>query len=405
MTILNDYRRKVQVKGTTNQKVKITERNDFFLDTFKDALEYVEVGLGSTSNTYDTWLYDNTAYKQFISEKTLILAPNQDLSNFFDGQYVYSLDSSDKWIIESSSDRYEFKPKAKIRSINSSLNWIDENGKYFNYDCVVDDKLSAGLIEDVEVPLSSNQIKVMVQQNTDTLKTFINQRFIFGKYIFEIEGDNNYANITPTQGLLTITMQKQEESEAKDDFVNNIAYNGYDFTLELSQEGAIEVQESQTHQLQLVTKRNGETINNPEITWSSLDESVATVSSTGLITGVAVGTTTITARLNPQTSIDITIDIVTNTVNVESFSITPDDRRIGFGQSENYQGVYYINGIDQGDTSLTITDLTQGSGYTFTASGNRDFTITNNNNYSGTVTIRIASATANQDFVFDFSYW
>lgn len=49
---------------------------------------------------------------------------------------------------------------------------------------------------------------------------------------------------------------------------------------------------------QLIVSVEGDNTQNPEINWASADESIATVSDNGIVTGVGIGTTTITAMVN-----------------------------------------------------------------------------------------------------------
>ena len=69
------------------------------------------------------------------------------------------------------------------------------------------------------------------------------------------------------------------------------------------------------------------------ITWESSDSSILTVSSTGKLTAVGVGTATITAKTSRGTSKKFTITV--NEVMAESISIADNDTEILFGDSES----------------------------------------------------------------------
>jgi trimeric autotransporter adhesin len=89
------------------------------------------------------------------------------------------------------------------------------------------------------------------------------------------------------------------------------------------------------------------------LTWTSSEESVAVVSSTGLVTGVAAGTTYITATSGSTNS---NTDAVTvSDKNVTAISVTPNDQNISKDDSQQYiaQATY-----DDGSTSVVTTSVT-----------------------------------------------
>jgi trimeric autotransporter adhesin len=95
---------------------------------------------------------------------------------------------------------------------------------------------------------------------------------------------------------------------------------------------------------------NGSTDNiTDSASWTSSDVSIATVSSTGLVTGVAQGSATISATLDGisgSTSVNITI------ANLTSISITPVTKSISSGQTQQYTAV----GILQNGNTIDLTD-------------------------------------------------
>ncbi|MCR5276489.1 MAG: Ig-like domain-containing protein [Bacteroidales bacterium] len=93
----------------------------------------------------------------------------------------------------------------------------------------------------------------------------------------------------------------------------------------------------------------------PSVKWTSSDESVATVSSSGVVTGVARGTATITATVGPYSasctvtvrrkvwhSASYTINLRTNNTNNSSISYTTSPQNVSFthaprgGNNNNY---------------------------------------------------------------------
>lgn len=98
------------------------------------------------------------------------------------------------------------------------------------------------------------------------------------------------------------------------------------------------------------TYDNGSTDNvTDSASWASSDSSIATVSSTGLVTGIAQGSTTISATLdavNGSTTMTVTI------ANLASISITPASTSISSGQTQQYTAI----GILQNGNTVDMTD-------------------------------------------------
>jgi trimeric autotransporter adhesin len=83
--------------------------------------------------------------------------------------------------------------------------------------------------------------------------------------------------------------------------------------------------------------------------WSTSDNAIATVSSKGLVTGVAKGTATISATLkgiSGSTTVTVTV------ANLSSISITTTSTSISSGQTAQFTA----NGILQNGTTVDLTD-------------------------------------------------
>jgi uncharacterized protein YjdB len=84
------------------------------------------------------------------------------------------------------------------------------------------------------------------------------------------------------------------------------------------------------------------------VDWSSSDTSEATVSSTGLVTGVAPGTVTITAALN---SISGTTSVTVTIANLASIAVTPNNASMLADGTEQFKAIGTL-------TDGTTTDIT-----------------------------------------------
>lgn len=125
-----------------------------------------------------------------------------------------------------------------------------------------------------------------------------------------------------------------------------------------------------------LTGKNGGTVDPNSVTWSSSDESVATVSG-GAVTAVGVGTTTITASVGSVTATcAVTVENTTNTggaVTLEygdstALSVTDQDGTVTWSSSDT--GVATVDSDGQvtavGVGTATVTAVETGTGYTTT---------------------------------------
>lgn len=122
--------------------------------------------------------------------------------------------------------------------------------------------------------------------------------------------------------------------------------------------------------------------------WASSDVTIATVSSTGLVTGVASGSATISAtldRVSGSTTVNVTV------ANLASISITPATQSISSGRTQQYTAV----GVLQNGTTVDLT-----SSVTWTSSNTAAATIDSSGlatatNVSSTETTNITAQSGN----------
>ena len=97
------------------------------------------------------------------------------------------------------------------------------------------------------------------------------------------------------------------------------------------------VSQGQTTQLSAVTKdANGNVLTGRGVTWSSSNQAVATVNASGLVTGVAAGSATITATSEGQSG---TAAITVIAVPVASVTVSPASASVGTGQTTQLTAV------------------------------------------------------------------
>lgn len=123
---------------------------------------------------------------------------------------------------------------------------------------------------------------------------------------------------------------------------------------------SFDIKESNTYQLSYTVTNNGNVVNNPTITYSSSDETVATVDSNGLMTMLKEGTVNITATAY-DTSVTTAMTIAdTSTPSVDyRMEITASSYSIRVGGSYKSLTVKYYNSEGTEITSDVIVNKTR----------------------------------------------
>jgi hypothetical protein len=161
---------------------------------------------------------------------------------------------------------------------------------------------------------------------------------------------------------------------------NGIAYTQKQvYTLELDRTTIAGIPTTTT-QLIPTVKMNGLTVSR-NVIWSSSNVAKATVSSTGLVTLVAIGTATITCSLEGDANIADTVAVTVSSTPSDIYEviISPDTNYVLEGQTESYTVYLYKNGTVQAGTfTYSVNTRTVPTyNYVFTPSAN-GFTVHNN---------------------------
>ena len=141
--------------------------------------------------------------------------------------------------------------------------------------------------------------------------------------------------------------------------------------------------------------------NNPSqvVTWSSSNVSVATVSATGVVTGVATGSATITAtsQIDGSKSGTCTVTVTDSTVHVTAVSLNKNSTEIPVGGSETLVAtVSPSNATNKGITwtsSDTSVATVEGGTVSAVATGSTTITVkTDDGNRTATCTVTVVAA-------------
>ena len=111
--------------------------------------------------------------------------------------------------------------------------------------------------------------------------------------------------------------------------------------------------------LSATVKEGDTTIDNPSITWTSSNESVATISTMGAVTLVAAGTTTITATYNGYTA-EYELVVTNSAPQITDFTVTLNNTFFGTEYSGSASGITDAN--PERGTKNNVTIVYAGSG-------------------------------------------
>lgn len=112
----------------------------------------------------------------------------------------------------------------KCRRMEETISWKDSFGNVHTHSYYIITTGGVGMQdENNRVPLSDTRKQIWLQNNSETITIYQNQRFILGKIQpYKVTAIDNFTTV----GVLKLTLESVEILIGKDDLANNIAYNG-----------------------------------------------------------------------------------------------------------------------------------------------------------------------------------
>jgi len=302
-----------------------------------------------------------------------------------------------------------------IRRCNNSLRWINEStGAYYEEPCIIEymvkeprDYVTQG--SPFMTPGGFLHIETQLNDRSNIIKQ--NQRFLFGNvghwgcYKVIGTGINDFRNTQTydesSAKILSLDLIANFVNDELDDVVLGIAdvyTNVYTISLNHSY---IEGIPGNTIQLLETVTYNKDTVERP-VEWSSSNSHIATVSGSGLVSLVGIGSCVITANIVNNSTSASCITLVTNTpiVNTE-VRISPDINYILEGSSQTYSVYLYKDGVQQSDVfSISCSGSVPTTSYTFTQTNGNTFVINNiTKDMSSHLTIECTSGTNTKNHI------
>ena len=374
----------------------IEEESPFGSNTYKD----VDVRILTHIVTSETGEKTGDDYKKILF---------RDIQHATGQGYMYRFDNN-YWIVSQADIIKNLAASCVVRRCNNVLRWIDVSGGYHEIPVTINeiikenrDYSTAG--SSLVIPAA--QLECIVQFNEHTNLIVPNQRFIFGNpgnwHAYKVLGGgvNNY-NLLKTKdnmsaGMLRLSLGANYVNNDTDDLTNGICdvYQNV-YTLKIN-DNSVSGNIGNTRQLYSTITFNGSTVTR-NVTWTSSNVSVATISSTGLLTMISNGSCTITCNLNENLAVFDTssITVTTGTIHDYVVSISPISNYVLEKNTQIYNVYLYDNGVQQ--TDVFVFTLTPGSvpsaNYVYTTINGNSFSVKNNSKYlEDVLTINCVSGT------------
>ncbi len=381
-SIFDDYERKL---SPVNQRQNnLGCMSTFFLEGFRTAPEYelvkVTVSDEQDPNTYDSWIYSNSSYKNVVGDKTILFPPGTSTSIFFTGQYIRPQRQGGTFLITSSDDQYDEKLKGIIRRCTETLRWYDDDGVLRQYPVAKLKNESVGVTEGAEMDMPIGTYRMGIPQDDVTFKLQEDRQFILNrKHKYRITGFEDVGSST----YMVIKLEKDEENHSIDDFENGIA-NFEDrprFSISVEPTSIqLSVGNSVSIEHTLLDKDGNES--EKPISFISSDESILTVDENGLVSAIALGNAVITVRMtnNEDVSSDVSVSVVDVPVDNIVYSTAPNIESLLARRSSDIEISRLNNGVVESETYTIEVDSSttlNADSYSFEVLGSSSFRIEN----------------------------
>ena len=290
--------------------------------------------------------------------KNFILMPNAD--KVFIGKLFRW---NDNYWIAVNTNTYESLTNACIvKRCTNMLKWIDSNGILQQEPCSIGyDIFQPGDYAAKEYLLVDGQIVLQCQKTLTTNKITPNMRFLIGtaenRRAFKVTGNgnrnflNNKTDDDYSPSIIEFYMDANYPNAQTDDIANGIA-DAYinTYTLTINQD-PISQSIGFTTTLTATIRKEGEVVAGT-VLWTSSNTAICTVSSGGVVTFIANGTATITAKMSSNTAITDTLVMTVTATPVADYEIRmlPTDANVFEGTENTYVFKLYLNGVIQADT-------------------------------------------------------
>lgn len=298
-----------------------------------------------------------TIYKRdlTINAEMVVFKEISNNSNSYDDKIIYAdVDIEQGDILELEGNKYivisdreninNVYSKFVIRKLYKTIKvYIGNELKEIS--CFIETGTQSVVNDDIIFP--DGAIKLTVQENSITNNIGYDKRFITMNNVYKVVGFTSQYT-----GLKYIYAEKDVFTDL-DDRENQIAdywkYNSKHSYAMVAEPTQTTLNEGDTLQLELSITDNSSPVENPTLIYTSNDETIATVSETGLITAMLEGATTITVKfIGDGVELTKTVNVeVQKPLEVHNYSVVLEgDGTLKEFYEQNYVAKLLNNGVE-----------------------------------------------------------
>ena len=346
---------------------------------------------------YKCWIYDGTEDEQTVGYKYIQMYPYTEYY-LHEGDYVsfdyYHNGTKVTWLCLALDSSSVYEQVGKIRPCTNEIRFYNANGELIKIPCVFDNKINS----EKNITLSNMKYingitTIYAQINPDSMQLKPNQRLLFGNpsnwTAFRVVsvGINNFMNTiywdNSSVKVLEITMEASYVNEDADDLVNGIA-DANSFSIEIYPE-VNSISTGESVQLNAnVIKNENQVVQDIPVVWESSNDSIATISDSGLLEGISTGSVTITCTMQNNQTVTASLNIsVENTVQdlyeVVVVPYSAEGYGILQGNNQSFTCYLYNNGVKQdNEFNFVLNTEANNTSYQFVVNNGNSFSIYNN---------------------------
>ncbi len=197
---------------------------------------------------------------------------------------------------------------------------------------------STGTEENKYFIVNDDEMIVTVSNNSDAQNIAENDLFTIGRRSYEVQSIQDA--IQP--GLLILKMK-----------VNVQSPEAHVFALTILNGSSLQINTTQPLTINAELTDNGVVVPNPSLVYSSSNNNIATISSSGVVTILTTGTVIFTVAMTNDATVNDTISVEIITVDQHNYTVDiSGNTSIIKGNTSNYTCVFKDNGIAITDTSV-----------------------------------------------------
>ncbi len=310
MNYFDTYKNRITAIGGSVVGSQLENMKQTILSGFYNNPSYNQVYINDSSTPSDVWITDDSTTKEI---KQILTKPGDTIST---GDLVKW--NNEHWMTLIVDDMQVYF-RGSIQKCFSSIKWQDSSLSTIEAPFTIKSEASQlGIEEGRIISLPKERRNIIIQSNPDTQKIKRDQRFIFDGRVWRVTGLNGLVD-----NLIYLTLEEDAINSATDNLELRIAdYIEPNYTLSILNGSSTSLNMGDTLQLNIEVLLNGVKVDNPQVTYESSDETIASVNAQGLLTALLEGSSIITVTLSNDTSIIATISVDVVEVVSDNYSLT-----------------------------------------------------------------------------------